>query len=335
MNNSVGSDVLVDRVRGMMLGVLIGDALGMPVETLSRDSIRLLNDGAGVIDYMDPVQHRVTDTKHLQRGDYTDDWQLTSVVADSLSRCRGFDMNDMAKSHITAMQASTFGWGKGSMRSLQELVDGKRGVWDDIMWRKEGQGSGNGVIMKVSPFSVCALGLCLPQNVSEVNILNMSRLTHPDRRAGFSALPVHTFLLEALKHGQAFDMQKVYENAIANVICHEKMGRPYTETVSSHLRGVDTTTIESLIETAGVGFIAWQTAAFTLGVYRRHPKDFSPALLEAVNAGGDTDTNASIVGALVGATVGMSGIDTKWLDIPGAVPAILVADRLCDSFLDK
>jgi ADP-ribosylglycohydrolase len=93
----------------MMLGVLIGDALGMPVETMSRALIGLLNDGAGVTDYMDPVQRRVTDTQHLKRGDYTDDWQLTSVVADSLSRCCGFNMADMAKSHIEAMQASTFG----------------------------------------------------------------------------------------------------------------------------------------------------------------------------------------------------------------------------------
>jgi ADP-ribosylglycohydrolase len=218
------------------------------------------------------------------------------------------------------------------MRSLQELADGKRGIWDDIIWRKEGQGSGNGVIMKVSPFSVYALSSGIPQGMTELNVLNMSRLTHPDRRAGFSAIAVHTFLVEALKYGHAFDTQKVYESAIANVARYERREHLCTDTVSSHLRGVDTATIDSLIETAGVGFIAWQTAAFTLGVYRRHSQDFSSALLEAVNAGGDTDTNASIVGALVGSTVGMSGIDRKWMDIPGVDAAILVADKLCNSF---
>lgn len=330
--NGIVRSVFVDRVRGMMLGVRIGDALGMPVETMSRDAISFLNDGVGVTDYMDPVQRRVTDTKDLKRGDYTDDWQLTSVVADSLSRCRGFDMSDMAKSHVIAMQASTFGWGKGSVRSLQELADGKRGVWDDIIWRKEGQGSGNGVIMKVSPFSVYAVGAGLSESVSEVDILNMSRLTHPDRRAGFSALPVHAFLVEALKREQALDMQKVYERAIATVARYECTQYLYTDTVSAHLRCVDITTLDSLIETAGVGFIAWQTAAFTLGVYRRHSNDFTAAILEAVNAGGDTDTNASIVGALVGASVGMSSIDTKWLDIIDTDSVIEVADKLCDSF---
>src|SRR4029077_14405402 len=40
---------------------------------------------------------------------------------------------------------------------------------------------------------------------------------------------------------------------------------------------------------------------------------FRGALLETVRLGGDTDTIAAIVGALVGARVGKEGIPTEWL----------------------
>ena len=51
---------------------------------------------------------------------------------------------------------------------------------------------------------------------------------------------------------------------------------------------------------------------FVIGTFLRHMDDFAGGITEAVNAGGDTDTNAAIVGSLIGARVGMDGIPSEW-----------------------
>jgi hypothetical protein len=62
------------------------------------------------------------------------------------------------------------------------------------------------------------------------------------------------------------------------------------------------------------------------------PRNFSAAVTGAIRCGGDTDTVAAIVGAIVGAGVGKSGIPERWLndlwDWPRGVRWIeLVAER--------
>jgi ADP-ribosylglycohydrolase len=46
--------------------------------------------------------------------------------------------------------------------------------------------------------------------------------------------------------------------------------------------------------------------------YLLHAKDFASALIDVVNRGGDADTNGAIVGALLGARFGESGIPPEW-----------------------
>ena len=60
------------------------------------------------------------------------------------------------------------------------------------------------------------------------------------------------------------------------------------------------------------GFVV-ETVAFALAAWRRHPRDYRAAVMEAVRAGGDTDTVAAIVGGIVGAAVGKEGIPAEWL----------------------
>lgn len=62
----------------------------------------------------------------------------------------------------------------------------------------------------------------------------------------------------------------------------------------------------------GTGSDALESVPFSLAVFLRHPDDFRSGVLEAVNAGGDTDTTGSMVGALIGANVGPEGIPAEW-----------------------
>ena len=85
--------------------------------------------------------------------------------------------------------------------------------------------------------------------------------------------------------------------------------------VESVARGESAETYAATIGCANgiTGFI-YHTVPVALHVWLRRQTDYRGALLETVRLGGDTDTVAAVVGALVGARVGKEGIPQEWLD---------------------
>jgi len=60
-----------------------------------------------------------------------------------------------------------------------------------------------------------------------------------------------------------------------------------------------------------------------------HPEDFQGSLLAVVQAGGDTDTNGAVAGAILGALHGASAIPDRWTArIPNADRLVSLADGL-------
>jgi ADP-ribosylglycohydrolase len=57
-----------------------------------------------------------------------------------------------------------------------------------------------------------------------------------------------------------------------------------------------------------------ESVPFALWCFVTNHDDFEEAVVTAVNAGGDTDTNASITGALAGALNGVDAIPRHWRD---------------------
>src|SRR5262249_3445614 len=56
--------------------------------------------------------------------------------------------------------------------------------------------------------------------------------------------------------------------------------------------------------------------ALRLGLWELfHAPDFEQAMIDVVNRGGDSDTNAAIAGAMYGAWVGEGGIPQRWRDL--------------------
>ncbi len=62
----------------------------------------------------------------------------------------------------------------------------------------------------------------------------------------------------------------------------------------------------------GVGGYVYHTVPVTLHAWFRHPADYRAGILEIIRCGGDTDTTAAILGAIVGAAVGPEGIPVEW-----------------------
>lgn len=323
---------LKDKIRGCFAGVAVGDALGMPWELCSHDEILALTGGVGVTGLQDiPAgrERRIKDLRGLKLGETTDDWMLTRAVAESLIRCRGFDIADQAAAHVEAYETSTKGWGGTTKESIAELkrwfdTRGREGRRPGVAagFSKPNRGTGNGVLMKLSPMAV---GMAL-KKIRIEHILELEALTHHEMNARGIALVLSRCLTDNVQDGVTpFALQ----------LSQRDFGLPEV----AHLfdeEGADEDGLPSADEVRralGCSSKATESGPFSVATFLRHPRDIRGGILEAINAGGDTDTNAAIVGSMIGAHVGLSEIPSEWIEaVPDAKIAIEVADRFIAAF---
>ncbi|UCE88301.1 MAG: ADP-ribosylglycohydrolase family protein, partial [Pseudomonadota bacterium] len=86
----------------------------------------------------------------------------------------------------------------------------------------------------------------------------------------------------------------------------------------------------------GVSGYMYHTVPVTLHGWLSHQQDLGGAVVEVIRCGGDCDSTAAIVGAMVGAGVGVAGIPPEWrarlIDWPRTVAWMqALADKLADT----
>jgi ADP-ribosylglycohydrolase len=63
----------------------------------------------------------------------------------------------------------------------------------------------------------------------------------------------------------------------------------------------------------GEGWIGEEALAIALYCFLKNPKDYEKTVIMAANTNGDSDSNASITGAISGAYNGIRAIPEKWI----------------------
>ncbi len=336
---------LVDKIKATFLGVAIGDALGMPYEKLKHEEVIALT-GGDVSRYVDP------NDKHflkgiLRAGDTTDDTQLTLVVAESLIACSGFNIEDCIAKHVVAMKKSTFGWGKGTVSAINRLIDG-------VDPRLSGtiDGAGNGVSMKIAPFGILmALSYlhhgCLSKSeIFRRDIFDLGLMTHRSAMAQASgwvqARSVMNCFISDSKEGGFAD--RFLADAVG--ACADG------ESINRGIDGIKERLVDRFVEMLydqiyfkDIPFLATHYGKAPFYVYDSLPLSYAcflknpysiESLYDAIRAGGDTDTNASMVGALLGALNGTAVFPRYLLDnLNDYKEVVRIAHLFCDRFLDS
>lgn len=336
---------LLRRITGCLVGVAIGDAFGMPWELCSYDEIRELTDGKGVTGLQDiPVgkTRKIPDLRKVRLGETTDDWMLTRAVAESLIRCRELDLYDQALAHVAAYERSTIGWGGTTKDAIAELklwFDSRgaqgRSPLEPAQFTTVTRGSGNGVLMKIAPlacmYSCQDVPIAFTRSPEYLNPLHLERMTHRDTNAS----GIVGFLMLCMGPSFASRLKPMPEALLTDFSILElrNVGILFEQEASER---EEFPSAESVRRAFGTSSLARESGPFAVATMLRHQQDFRGGILEAINAGGDTDTNASIVGAMIGAQVGIEGIPPEWIEaVPDARVAIDVAERLYKTFARK
>lgn len=325
---------------GMFMGIAIGDALGMPLETFSAEKIE--KDYGFVKSYLTPDGHRWFNGQPA--GTVTDDTILSLAVARGLIDSDGEPkMDTQVARHVEAIRDEPdCGWGKTTKNALIRMANGV--PWDRAGKRSVGiNGLGNGTAMKIAPAGILLANHHPKAEEFIVNLCEMTHQTSVGVSAGMAQAQAAAYCLatqpnkfssimfiQAVIHG-SYIGKKHYTNTMKGF--GKSNEDNLTQLLTDELPNFETNTPDVSRDKFGNGTsYAYNSIPFSLTFFLRDYTSLD-ALYNVANAGGDTDSNASMVGALLGALHGKD----FWPDhlatgVPRMGEVVEVAENFCEVF---
>jgi len=291
---AVPSDEMLARAHGCMIGQVVGDALGSQVEFLDPGTIRSR--------YPDGVRHMEDGGTHnTLAGQPTDDSELALLLARSIVQEKKYDPEKTAAAYsYWYSQSRPFDVGSTTSKAMSAVTDSDLSANKAAATMRENaskSSQANGSLMRISPLAIYAYRKSADDlwRMAEVE----SSLTHP--------------------HAVCTQCCGLYCHAIVNAIAGRSPQRIYESTLAvAERRCVEPSVMQSLqasaIEAPGaMKNIGWVLVAFQNAFYQLlHSNTFEDSVVNTVALGGDTDTNAAIAGALLGAVHGREAIPSEW-----------------------
>lgn len=287
--------VSFERLAGSALGLMCGDALGMPVEGWTAAAIEAR---FGRLDSMQPGR--------LPAGSYTDDSQMMMAILETLAARGCLDGPYLARRFREGFEPRR-GYGGRIKDVMQRLADGA--AWDGAAT----DSFGNGGAMRVGP-----LGVFFADDEAALlsAALDQCRITHrhPQGQAGACALALGCGLAARLgSRGEAPEPAEFAEHLASRV-------EEIDAHVAARLRAMPPLVIgdeESCRRALAEEYICDVTAAEAVppavGAFLG-ARSAEQAVVLAVSLGGDTDTIGAMAGALAGAYFGFDDLPSAWLD---------------------
>lgn len=292
--------VFHDAVKNGMLGLVVGDALGVPVEFQSREELE-----------RDPVTGMRANGTHCQpAGTWSDDASMALCLLESLTK--GLDYPDMMarflrwadEGYMTAW-GNVFDMGIATRKALTRFV---RGTPPMECGGGETYDNGNGSLMRILPMALYLhriMGPDFPRMPEAYQVIhNASALTHA-HPISLMACGLYCAAVNELLRGRA---------GVWDGIKGAKDFYRSQPEFASHLdafRRIEPDVLPALpkseVESGGYVVHTLEAALWCL----EHHDSFRACLLEAVNLGEDTDTVGAVAGGLAGLRYG--GIPEEWL----------------------
>ena len=276
-----------ERARGCLLGQLAGDALGSAVE---------FKDSSDIADaYPEGVRHlKDGGTWNLIAGQPTDDSEMALALARSLAAAGKYERRQVAEAYIRWWRSEPFDIGMTTATGIEALARGRRVT----------SGSqANGALMRISPVGIFAAGD--PARAASIAARD-ALLTHPHPVCQAANAAYAAAIAVGVAGGDRAEMwQAAFDFSAAG-----SAYRSGAEPIRARLEAARSGPPEEYQSQMGWVLTAFQNAFFLL----LSDLSLEDAVVWTVGCGGDTDTNAAIAGALIGALQGELAFPSQWRD---------------------
>lgn len=290
-----------------LMGLCVGDALGVPVEFTSRAE-RIKSPVISMQGY---------GTWDVPPGTWSDDSSLTFCLAECL--CNGFSLDATCVPPRFANAKSFSRWyDEAYWTPHGEVFDIGNTTFLAIVNYKQGtpplqaggtseNSNGNGSLMRILPMAYFYKSLSFASLIARVH--QVSCITHAHIR---SQIACGIYISIAVCLLQGVDPQTAYLQGLENI--RQIYSTPEYASEMPHLKRVFSGEIHNLpleeIRSSGYVVDTLEASLWCL----LNSSSYASAVLKAVNLGGDTDTTAAVTGGLAGIYYGVENIPSEWVE---------------------
>jgi ADP-ribosylglycohydrolase len=287
-----GTTMDIDKAKGILYGLAIGDALGYPTEFLRLPQIKAKYGPEGITDLPSPAL-------------FTDDTQMSIAVAEALFRSGDRDL----ESFMAAVREEFIKWyhspennrapGNTCLRGVARFEEG-------IPWRESGdpRSKGCGSAMRVAPIGY--LYQHHPEKLREV--------------ASASGICTHRHpTADAASVGAAYLVKLALDGLAPEKMVPELLhftagiSDEWERAISKVQNCLGWEDEEKALRSLGEGWVGEEAVALALYCFLRYPEDYKKTVLRGANTNGDSDSVACIAGSISGAYLGAEAIPKQWV----------------------
>ena len=289
----------IQKIKAVVIGHAVGDALGLPVEFCSREELR---------------EEPVTDmqgygTYPVPAGAWSDDTSMSLAALEVLCRKNwrwDYIMNNFVgwlRDGRNTPTGEAFDVGRTCLRAIENYAYNRKPAPECGLTGE--RSNGNGSLMRIHPFVLYAYANQIPYDKWLELVRNASMLTHAHDVSCVGCM-IYAFVLFHLLGDHCRDSVNL---GLRRAECHlrdvsgiERYSRIFKSDFSE--------LTESEIKSTGYVVDTLEAALWCVLT----TWNYRDCVLKAVNLGDDTDTVAAIAGGLAGAIYGYDGIPKEWRD---------------------
>ncbi|KAJ5070569.1 adp-ribose glycohydrolase arh3 [Anaeramoeba ignava] len=304
--DKLSEDEITDRCLGMLLGCCCGDILGANCEFSKPKKLQKKYKRV----------HSFLDSNERRFGQYTDDTEMTLAVCDSLIKNQGLNAEHLAKTYGRYFDSRPQrGYGPSVSKILRKISQG------EIDYRESGtmifpEGSyANGGLMRISPIGFSFRNASQEVMHEAVRLALLPTHVHPEAIEG-TFLQAFSIAKFTKMNPKDFDADQ-WINELINMSKVELIKKRLEVVLEClHKEMTPLQVVELVTEPNEFGKTfqirtadALASVCYIMGKFGKNPEQ---ALEEIVILGGDADTVAAILGALIGSLYGSSWIPNRW-----------------------
>ena len=294
------------KVKDGIIGFVVGDALGVPVEFSYRQELEE-NPITGMEGH---------GTYNQPSGTWSDDSSMTIATMTSIINKKGIDYTDIMDEFCKWCYEAeytpydeVFDIGNTTSRGLSRYrqgCDALKSGGDSV------SDNGNGSLMRILP-------LAYIPDIDYETIENVSGLTHGHYRSKIACV-LYVEIARSMLLNDDLTIDEHIDNSNKKIMEYYKDNEEL-----EHFSRIFENDFSGEIRSGGYVIDTLETVVYCL----RNTSSYKDAVLKAVNLGGDTDTNAAICGGLAGIYYGYDSIPIDWIEEIAKIDVLL---SLCEKF---